>query len=525
MQESSPLPDFNGWMDWTKRQLVTAIKPVETSVETLRHEVTAVARRVDDVPSEILEFISKSAFGNLSVVRLGEILNNPHAIIREKLQQALSLDSLKFYQLIRAFRNSKASAVTGILDDYLDRVDSIELAISALLGKRLPIVEAISKDIHVLLGKGDEKEFPAAILSLLDGVSGTLERVLRELGVIASRHGGATPSPLDLEPGHFYDWVSCSTRIDQEALKGDKARRRQQQKLRYTMLKVILTYIEDHDLSPSRFKSKAASQGEPTTIGGFPLSSTNARSVLENGGGFMRAYAGLCAAAFEHLFVSARPLSAAGAEASSSVAELYHDLPFSLKLQRPDLSRLAFAKPGYSAFGADKVDLELDSEFLAMKLATNGAVVSSGVVRTAINCVANGIWEISPNNPPLIETIASLIAIPIYEIEKAIIYDIFRRFRIYVSDSSLDTSHEFVLMHTSIRVPDFSGKGATEKDLSAVIALACTDADLLAGLKQLIPTLPLCLDEAHEDAAPDTVTRMLQGMMKDALAVCYVASA
>ncbi len=523
MQESSPLPDFNGWMDWTKRQLVTAIKPVETSIKTLRDDVTAVSKRVDDVPSKILDSISKNAFGNLSVVRLGEILNNPHAIIREKLQQALSLDSLKLYQLIRAFRDSKATAVTGILDDYLDRVDSIELAISALLGKRLPIVEAISKDIHVLLGKGDETEFPAAILSLLDGVSGTLERVLSELGVIASRHGGATPSPLDLEPGHFYDWVTCSTRIDQEALKDDKARRRQQQKLRYTMLKVILTYIEDHDLSPSRFKSKAASQGEPTTIGGFPLSSTTARSALENGG-FMRAYAGLCAAAFEHLFVSARPLSAAGAEASSSAAELYHDLPFTLKLQRSDLSRLAFGKPGYSAFGADKVDLELDSEFLAMKLATNAAVVSSGVVRTAINCVANGIWEISPNNPPLIETIASLIAIPIYEIEKAITYDIFRRFRIYVTDSSLDTSHDFVLMHASIRFPDFSGKGATERDLNAVIALACTDSDLLAGLKQLIPTLPLCLDEAHEDAARDTVAGMLQGMMKDALAVCYVAS-
>lgn len=518
MQESSLLPDFNSWQDWTTTELVKAIKPV-------KDEVTKLTKRVDDVPSEIFKSISRNSLRNMNVIRLGEILNNPHAIIREKLQQALSLDSLKFYQLIRAFRDSKATAVSGILDDYLDRVDSIELAISALLGKRLPIVEAISKDIHVLLGKGDEKEFPAAILSLLDGVSGTLARVLSELGVIASRHSGAAPSPLDLEPGHFYDWVSCNTSIDQEALKGDKARRRQQQKLRYTMLKVILTYIEDHDLSPSRFKSSAAADGEPTSIGGFPLSSASAKSALDNGEGLIRAYAGLCAAAFEHLFVSARPLSAAGADASSSAAELYHDLPFSLKLQRPDLSRLAFAKPGYSAFGADKVDLELDSEFLAMKLATNAAVVSSGLVRTAINCVANGIWEISPNNPPLIETIASLIAIPIYEIEKAIIYDVFRRFRIYVTDSSLDTSHEFVLMHASIRVPDFSGKGATEKDLRAVIALACTDADLLAGLKQLIPTLPLCLDEAREDAAPDTVTRMLQGMMKDALAVCYVASA
>ena len=528
MQESSLLPDFSTWKDWTTNELVKAIAPVEASIATLKgeltDEVTKLAHRVDDVPSEIFKSISKSGLGRLSVVRLGEILNDPHAIIREMLRQALSLDSLKFYRIVRAFRDSTATAVTGILDDYLDRVDSIELAISALLGKRLPIVEAISKDIHVLLGKGDEKEFPAAILSLLDGVSGTLQRVLRELGVIASGNGGATPSPLALEPGHFYDWVTCTTSIDQEALKDDKARRRQQQKLRYTMLKVILTYIEDHDLSPSRFRSKAASQGEPTTIGGFPLSSTTARSVLENGGGFMRAYAGLCAAAFEHLFVSARPLSAAGSDASSSAAELYHDLPFTLKLQRPDLSRLAFGKPGYSAFGADKVDLELDSEFLAMKLATNSAIVSSGVVRTAINCVANGIWEISPNNPPLIEAIASLIAIPIYEIEKAIIYDIFRRFRIYVTDSRLDTSHEFVLMHASIRVPDFSGTAATEKDLNAVIALACMDTDLLAGLKQLIPTLPLCLDEAHEDAARDTVTGMLQGMLKDALAVCYVAS-
>lgn len=524
MQESSLLPDFNAWKEWATNELVEAIAPVEASIATLKGEVTKLTNRLDNVPSEIFKSINKSALGNLSVARLGEILTNPHAIIREKLQQALSLDSLKFYQLIRAFRDSKATAVTGILDDYLDRVDSIELAISALLGKKLPIVEAISNDIHVLLGKGDEKEFPAAILSLLDGVSGSLESVLRELGVIASQNGGAMPSPLDLEPGHFYDWVTCNTSIDQDALKNDKAMRRQQQKLRYTMLKVILTYIEDHDLSPSRFKSSAASKGEPTSIGGFPLSSTTARSVLENGEGFMRAYAGLCAAAFEHIFVSAKPLGTTEADASFAAADLYHDLPFTLKLQRPDLSKLAFSKPGYSAFGADKVDLELDSEFLAMKLATNSAVVSSGVVRTAINCVANGIWEISPNNPPLIETIASLIAILIYEIEKAIIYDIFRRFRIYVTDSSIDISHAFVLMHASIRVPDFSGKGATEKELKAVIALACTDADLLAGIKKLFPTLPLCLDEAHEDAARDTATRMLQGMLKDALAVCYVAS-
>jgi hypothetical protein len=53
---------------------------------------------------------------------------------------------------------------------------------------------------------------------------------------------------------------------------------------------------------------------------------------------------------------------------------------------------------------------------------------------------------------------------------------------------------------------------------------AQSHTDLLAGLKQLIPTLPLCLDEAHEDAARDTVTGMLQGMLKDALAVCYVAN-
>lgn len=287
------------------------------------------------------------------------------------------------------------------------------------------------------------------------------------------------------------------------------------------MLKVILTYIEEVDLSPSHFKAGASETTGSGGPGGFPLSSVTAKSVASSADGFMRAYAGLFAAAFEHIFVSSRPFPSAGSPTDAS--DLYHDLPFTLKLQRPDLSKLAFAKAGYSALGGKNVDLELDSEFLAMKLATNSAFVSAGLVRTAFNCVANGVWEISPNNPPLVNTIASLISIPIYEIEKAIVYDVFRRFRIYVTDSKIDTSSEFVLMHAAMRVPDFSGGDKTEKELSAVIALVGTDGELMKGLKALIPNIPLNLNEPPE-VGSDELTKILHGTLKDALAACYVAS-
>lgn len=519
------MPKMNSRPDWVMTDVLDpikqAIKPIMDSIVDLGRKVSRVA---DGVPPAIFRSISDKHLRNLRIVRVGEVINDPHAIIRDRIQQALRLDSFRCYQIVSAFRNSKATAVAGILDDYLDRADRVELAMSALLGSRLPIVEAISKDIHTLLGRGGENDFPAAILTLLDGVSDTMARVLRELGVIAGNPGGAMCLRLDVGSGHFYDWVTCNTKIDRDEIGDDKHRRTQQQRLRYTMLKVILSHIEDVDLSPRQFRSGGASTGEAATSGGFPLSSTTARSVFKDSDGLMRAYAGLFAAAFEHVFVSARPLDAEGADAPSAASDLYHDLPFTLKLQRPDLARLALGKPGCSPFGADGVDLELDSEFLAMKLATNSACLSSGIARTAINCIANGIWEISPNNPPLVETIASMIAIPIHEIEKAIVYDIFRRFRIYVTDQRVDTSHEFVLMHASIRVPDFSGKGTTEKELKAVIALACTDGALLQGLRQLMPDLPLCLDEAQEEGARDKVTELLHGMMKDALAVCYVAS-
>ena len=512
----------SSWLDWTnwaRKEIVAPIArliaPVRTGIAELESAVTGVANAVFDPITRHLN--------NLRFFGVAALLNSPRSIIRGKIKNAFQLESLKFYRVVESIRDSNATAITTILDDYVARIDSIELAVSSLLGRRLPIVEAISKDIHTLLGKGKEDDFPAAILALFDGVSDAFEGLLGELDIIARTNKDRNSSlSLDLGPGHFYEWVTCNTTVDKEAIRSDEERK-QQQRLRHTMFKVVLTYIEEVDVSPSHFRSGGSGTTDSGSPGGFPLSSTSAKSVARSADGFMRAYAGLFAAAFEHIFVSSRPLASAGSGAPTGVADLYHDLPFTLKLQRPDLSKLAFAKPGYSAVAGNDIALELDSEFLAMKLATSSASVSAGLVRTAVNCVANGVWEISPNNPPLINTLASLISIPVYEIEKAIVYDVFRRFRIYVTDSKIDTSREFVVMHASMQVPDFSGHDRTEKELSAVIALTGADGELLNGLKTLLPDIPINLNEPH-DIGSQSLAGMLHGTMKDALAVCYVAS-
>lgn len=225
------------------------------------------------------------------------------------------------------------------------------------------------------------------------------------------------------------------------------------------------------------------------------------------------------ASAFEHIFISSKPEQSNG---PTDKSDFYHSLPLTLKMQRPDLSKIAFGKPGISNVGS--IDLEIDSEFMAIKLATTNAQRTAGLIRTAAVCVGNGIWEVSPNNMPFVDTVASLISIPIFELEKSITYDIFRRFRVCVSGYTADVVNEFVLMQATISVPDFSESEKIEKTLHVFVVLSCNDKELFDAASSLLGKLPLILDDDGSYKPNNELARLLYGVMKDAIAASYLVS-
>ncbi|MEZ5292390.1 MAG: hypothetical protein R2745_15015 [Vicinamibacterales bacterium] len=452
-----------------------------------------------------------SHLGNLRFPQLARLVNHPRATLRATLLGALSVDRLRFHRLLKGIRDSQVSGLVAMLDDYLTRLDSIEHAMSALAGRRLPIIEGLSQDLHTLLGPASQqKAFPASVVAMLEQAGDAFEGLLGALEVIAGSGHPPAP-PFDLPPGHFYDWVCCTTSVDAGLTPQQK---KEQQRLRQTMVKVLLAYIDGADIGPSWFKA-GATPGHDAGGPGFTWPSVSSTTVTRRADGALRAYAGLLAAAFEHVFVSSRPLASVGA---GTAADLYFDLPMSLKMQRPDLAALAFATPGVSAFQA----LEHDSEYLAMRVATTTASVSAGGVRTAINAIGNGIWEISPNNPPLVDTVASAVAMTVYELEKALVYDLLRRFRVYLTDQPIDTSSQFLIATTTLVVPDFAGADRTEKTLTAAVGVACGDTALLAAARQVFGTLPIALDVSPGASPPAGIDGLLRGLMRDALAAATV---
>jgi hypothetical protein len=497
------LPDGTSWNDWTGWARDTIVVPLERSVRGV----------AGNVEKAIFNPFT-THLGNLRFVQLAALINNPRVALRHQIRSRLPADRLRVHRITSTIRASNVDGLVGMLDDYLARLDSVELAFASLFGRKLPIIEAFSADLHTLLGRREPTaEFPSSILAMLEEVGDAFAGLLGELQVIAG--GDRTPRASGLAPGHFYDWVCCRTAVDTSIATDQQ--RKQQQRVRHTMVKVLLTYVDGVDLSPSRFTAGAQPSRHATSFGGFALSSVGTTSALRGAGGVLRAWSGLLAAAFEHVFVSSRPLES---ERAGAPSDLYHDLPLTLKLQRPDLSALAFSKPGYSMFSPD---MELRSEFLAMKVAMTSAEVTSTAVRTAVTSIGNGIWEISPNNPPLVDTIASLVAASVYEMEKAILYDFLRRFRVYVTDQPIDTSGQFVIARATLHVPDFSGGTGTEKQLTAVVGVACEDRVLLDAARQVFGSLPVSLDDEDGIGSKSEIAGLLHGLMKDSLAVgCVV---
>ena len=52
-----------------------------------------------------------------------------------------------------------------------------------------------------------------------------------------------------------------------------------------------------------------------------------------------------------------------------------------------------------------------------MKISTASANITAGVTYKLINCICNRIWEIGANNVPLVDAVASMFSIPIFEME------------------------------------------------------------------------------------------------------------
>ena len=48
---------------------------------------------------------------------------------------------------------------------------------------------------------------------LLDEISGTFEKMLGDLKIVAPT-AGTGGNTLDVAPGHFYDWLCCTTEVD-----------------------------------------------------------------------------------------------------------------------------------------------------------------------------------------------------------------------------------------------------------------------------------------------------------------------
>jgi len=501
----------SSWKDWTGWARKAVVSPVVK-------EVRAVGRPV----TQALFGAVGEGLNRVRFPQLAALINNPHALLRDRLQQRFAVENLRVFNGVAAVRDAQVPALTAMLDDYLVRLDAVELAVSALLGRRLPVIEAFSADLHRLLGKADPKrdpkDFPASLLCLFDEVTGTFHALLSQLQI--TQAAASQPSTLlNLQPGHFYGWVCCTTEVDKQITSAEQ--KKQQQMLRQTMMKVMLSYIDNINLDPARLVRDGASALGQTSLGGFPLARLQADAALHNGSAFMRAYAGLFAAAFEHVFVSSRPLIATGPAAG---ADLFHALPMTLKLQRADLARLAFVRRDASPWGDRQLDMELNCEFMAMRIATTLADVSAGMARTAINGLANGIWEISPNNPPLVDTLASLITIPIHALEKALVYDLLRRFRVYVTDKPLQPKGEFVIATMTMKVPDSSAASSTEKAFTAVVAVACDDRHLLDAARQLLGTLPVRLEDPGKLDGKPEAAKLLHGMLKDTLAAACVLS-
>lgn len=499
------------WTDWTKWAFDAIVKPI-------RQSISGVAKAVHEY---IFGPIAKK-IKNLRIIKFAQLLNDPHEAIRNQIITHLKAEDFKLYQIFAVIRNSKAEGLVKMVDDYLTRLDAIKFAVEAMVGTRLPIIDGISSDIHTILGgKKAGVEFPASVLAFFDSTSGSFKNVLVELELISAQKSDPAHT-FDLAPGHIYDWICCKTVVDQQATEVDK---KAQQRLRLNMLKVILSYIDNVEINPNQFINRALaikdSNQSHLTFGGFAHSSASLKSIGANSDGMLRAYAGIIAAAFEHIFVSSKPLAC---QDGTKPEDRYHDLPLSLKIQRPDLSKLAFSKPGYSAMG--NAELEANAEFLAMKVAATTAKVTAGMTHKIINCICNGIWEVSPNNLPLVDTVASLVAIPIFELEKAVLYDVLRRFRVYVVNGTETSGGQFEIMRASLKVPNFTISDNTENQLTAVVAVTCQDKDLLSAATTVFGSLPVKLDADDQSQYQDNeLVKLLHGTMKDALAVCYVATA
>lgn len=86
---------------------------------------------------------------------------------------------------------------------------------------------------------------------MLEQVGDAFEGLLGVLEVIAGP-GQAPAPPFDLPPGHFYDWVCCTTSVDAGLSPQQK---KEQQRLRQTMMKVLLAYVDGADIGPGSFKA------------------------------------------------------------------------------------------------------------------------------------------------------------------------------------------------------------------------------------------------------------------------------
>jgi len=78
---------------------------------------------------------------------------------------------------------------------------------------------------------------------------------LAELNIISNKQKKSNLG----NPGNgcFYDWINCNTEFDKNHKDASIENKKYQQRLRYSMMKVILSYVDDIDVSPERFKSIA----------------------------------------------------------------------------------------------------------------------------------------------------------------------------------------------------------------------------------------------------------------------------
>ncbi len=486
---------------------VNWFSPESTALKNIAHFIT--------------DYLLAPAHKNLKNINFGglaSLINNPQRQVHKALNDRINLDKLSVYKIISALRTSKTEPIEEILDNYLERIDGLEWALTSLAGKKLPIVEAVSADLHQLLRNPDSASpFSSSLKALLDEVSNIYKALLAEFNIIAWKDKKLKLG--DIKYGHFFDWVSCKTEVDRQREGISAEDRKAQQCLRYTMMKVILSYLDNVNLDTDSFRSiakneaKKESETETINVQAIPgAQSGQSADILSNGA--MKLYAGVIAATFEHIFISTRRDAS---QQSGNVVDQYQALPLTLKIQKPELLKTSMRVAGNNSF--NDVDLEITSELLAMKLATTNANYSSGLVHTAIVCIANGIWEISPNNPPLVETIASFVSVVVYEIEKAITYDLLHRFRIYITDKPIKTDNNCVLMISSMQVPDYSESEATEKTVKAIIALRNTDDDLINALRGIFGQLPLNLDVDDVSLESNQLARLLHGLLKDTLAI------